>query len=83
MPDHVESRDALTARQLPEMQLSTAENPLTAPRLPPDGLNAAQRARHRFEVVGNAIGMSVVLITFGKERVKPTLHPIFHNSKKA
>ncbi|KAJ4359723.1 uncharacterized protein N0V89_000279 [Didymosphaeria variabile] len=55
MPDNPESRDSLTTRQLPEMQLSTADNPLTAPRLPPDGLTTAQRAQHRFSVKGNAI----------------------------
>ncbi|KAJ4295419.1 hypothetical protein N0V90_007431 [Kalmusia sp. IMI 367209] len=55
MPSAPENRDDLTARQLPEMKLSTAENPLTAPRLPPENLSAAQRAQHRFSVKGNAI----------------------------
>lgn len=58
MPDNTESRESLTSRQLPEMQLSSADNPLTAPRLPPEGLSAAQRAQHRFSVRGNAIGVS-------------------------
>ncbi|EUC45045.1 hypothetical protein COCMIDRAFT_96626 [Bipolaris oryzae ATCC 44560] len=50
-----EDRAALVNRQLPEMTLSTADNPLTAPQLPPEGLTAAQRAQYRFQVKGNAI----------------------------
>lgn len=57
MPDNADERAALVNRQLPEMQLSTAENPLTAPQPPPDNLNAAQRAQYRFQVKGNAISM--------------------------
>ncbi|KAF2706410.1 2-deoxy-D-gluconate 3-dehydrogenase [Pleomassaria siparia CBS 279.74] len=52
--DHV-SREALKSRQLPEMTLSTADNPLTAPILPPSNLSAVQRAQYRFQVTGNAI----------------------------
>ncbi|KAF2830475.1 NAD(P)-binding protein [Ophiobolus disseminans] len=37
------------------MTLSTADNPLTAPRPPPDNLSAAQRTAYRFQVNGNAI----------------------------
>ncbi|KAF1977405.1 NAD(P)-binding protein [Bimuria novae-zelandiae CBS 107.79] len=55
MSDDPESRESLKMRQLPEMVLSTADNPLTAPRLPPEGLSAAQRAQHRFSVKGNVI----------------------------
>ncbi|KAF2116274.1 hypothetical protein BDV96DRAFT_645605 [Lophiotrema nucula] len=56
MPDeNPESRESLTSRQLPEMVLSTADNPLTAPRPPPDSLSSVQRAQYRFQVKGNAI----------------------------
>lgn len=55
MPENTEDRAALVNRQLPEMTLSTAENPLTAPRPPPENLSVAQRAQYRFQVEGNAI----------------------------
>jgi hypothetical protein len=55
MPEKSEDRASLVNRQLPEMTLSTAENPLTAPRPPPDSLTPAQRAAYRFQVKGNAI----------------------------
>lgn len=55
MPEDTEDRASLVNRQLPEMVLSTAENPLTAPRPPPDNLTAAQRVAYRFQVKGNAI----------------------------
>ncbi|KAL5115835.1 hypothetical protein ACEQ8H_006237 [Pleosporales sp. CAS-2024a] len=48
-------RAALVNRQLPEMVLSTANNPLTAPQPPPDHLTTAQRVGYRFQVTGNAI----------------------------
>jgi hypothetical protein len=55
----VTTRDALTARVLPEMTLGTgAPGSLTAP-LPPllSDLSASQRAAERFAVKGNAISM--------------------------
>jgi sorbose reductase len=52
-----EERAALVNRNIPEMVLSTADNPLTAPRPPPQGLSTAQRAQYRFQVKGNAISM--------------------------
>ncbi|KAH7092940.1 hypothetical protein FB567DRAFT_159282 [Paraphoma chrysanthemicola] len=55
MPENADDRAALVNRQLPEMVLSTAENPLTAPRPPPDNLTVAQRIAYRFQVKGNAI----------------------------
>ncbi|KAK3210356.1 hypothetical protein GRF29_44g2443573 [Pseudopithomyces chartarum] len=55
MADETELRESLTARQLPEMTLSTEDNPLTAPKLPPDNFSAAQRAQYRFSVTGNVI----------------------------
>jgi hypothetical protein len=55
MPENAEDRSSLVNRQLPEMVLSTADNPLTAPRPPPDNLSAAQRTAYRFQVKGNAI----------------------------
>lgn len=55
MPENAEDRSALVNRQLPEMTLSTAENPLTAPQPPPDDLSPAQRSQYRFQVKGNAI----------------------------
>lgn len=55
MPADGEDRAALVNRQLPEMTLSTADNPLTAPRPPPEDLSIAQRAQYRFQVKGNAI----------------------------
>ncbi|PVI05045.1 NAD(P)-binding protein [Periconia macrospinosa] len=48
-------RASLTSRKLPEMKLSTADNPLTAPKGPPNGLTNAQRAEFRFKVSGNVI----------------------------
>lgn len=56
MPD---DRSSLVNRQLPEMTLSTADNPLTAPRPPPPNLSTAQRAQYRFQVKGNAISTFV------------------------
>ncbi|KAH7135924.1 hypothetical protein B0J11DRAFT_519543 [Dendryphion nanum] len=53
MPD--EDRSLLVNRQLPEMTLSTAENPLTIPKPPPDNFTTAQRVQYRFQVKGNAI----------------------------
>lgn len=55
MPENPEERAALVNRQLPEMTLSTADNPLTAPQPPPEGFSVVQRARYRFQVQGNAI----------------------------
>ena len=55
-------RENLTARQLPEMVLSTAENPLTAPQPPPKELKPEEMAKHRFEVKGNAIGTLAVML---------------------
>jgi sorbose reductase len=55
MPENSEDRESLVNRQLPEMVLSTAENPLTAPQPPPDNLTTAQRVAYRFQVNGNAI----------------------------
>ncbi|KAF1956905.1 NAD(P)-binding protein [Byssothecium circinans] len=55
MPENAKDRAALVNRQLPEMKLSTAENPLTAPKPVPQGLSPAQRAQYRFSVKGNAI----------------------------
>jgi hypothetical protein len=55
MPENAEERASLVNRQLPEMALSTAANPLTAPRPPPDNLTGAQRVAYRFQVKGNAI----------------------------
>ncbi|KAF2468491.1 NAD(P)-binding protein [Lindgomyces ingoldianus] len=55
MPDNANERAALVNRQLPEMQLSTLTNPLTAPKPPPDNLSLAQRAQYRFQIKGNAI----------------------------
>lgn len=55
MPDTNDDRASLVNRQLPEMTLSTASNPLTAPQPPPENLSAAQRAAYRFQVKGNAI----------------------------
>ncbi|KAF1997393.1 NAD(P)-binding protein [Amniculicola lignicola CBS 123094] len=55
MPDVPEDRGSLVNRQLPEMVLSTADNPLTVPLPPPPTLSSAQRAQYRFQVKGNAI----------------------------
>lgn len=49
-------RDALTARVLPEMQLSAAANPLTAPLSDNvKGATSIERSVNRFKVEGNAI----------------------------
>ncbi|PSN73674.1 NAD(P)-binding protein [Corynespora cassiicola Philippines] len=48
-------RSELVNRQLPEMTLSTADNPLTAPNPPPEGLKPAERANFRFQVKGNVV----------------------------
>ncbi|KAF2874577.1 hypothetical protein BDV95DRAFT_540114 [Massariosphaeria phaeospora] len=55
MPDAPEDRAGLVDRQIPEMVLSTAGNPLTAPNPPPESLSSAQRAQFRFQIKGNAI----------------------------
>jgi len=55
MAGDAEDRAALVNRQLPEMTLSTADNPLTAPKPPPENLSTAERAQYRFQVKGNAI----------------------------
>lgn len=55
MPEDTEIRAALTARQLPEMVLSKAENPLTAPQPPANTLSTTERVQYRFQVKGNAI----------------------------
>ncbi|ORY13060.1 hypothetical protein BCR34DRAFT_600182 [Clohesyomyces aquaticus] len=55
MAEIVEDRSSLVNRQLPEMQLSTADSPLTAPKPPPEGLSTAKRAQYRFQVKGNVI----------------------------
>ncbi|KAF2020768.1 NAD(P)-binding protein [Aaosphaeria arxii CBS 175.79] len=55
MPDAPEDRSSLVDRLIPEMALSTAGNPLTAPAPPADNLSNAQRADFRFTVPGNAI----------------------------
>lgn len=55
MPGDGDDRAALVNRQLPEMTLSTADNPLTAPKPPPEDLSIAQRAHYRFQVKGNAV----------------------------
>ncbi|CAN9221858.1 unnamed protein product [Alternaria alternata] len=55
MPGDGDDRAALVNRQLPEMTLSTADNPLTAPKPPPHDLSTAQRAQYRFQVKGNAV----------------------------
>jgi len=48
------ARDLLTTRTIPEMVLSEAGSPLTAPLLTPN-LSPAERVAQRFSVVGNAI----------------------------
>jgi len=55
-----EDRASLINRQLPEMTLSTGDNPLTKARPPPQNLKPAEKAQFRFEVHGNAISMSNV-----------------------
>ena len=55
MAGDAEDRAALVNRQLPEMTLSTADNPLTAPKPPPGNLSTVERAQYRFQVKGNAI----------------------------
>ncbi|CAI6315691.1 unnamed protein product [Periconia digitata] len=62
-----DERASLTARQIPEMTLSTASNPLTAPRTPPEGLTNAQRAEHRFKVQGNVVSMCISIADFHVE----------------
>ncbi|KZP33757.1 NAD(P)-binding protein [Athelia psychrophila] len=49
------AREALTARQIPQMSLSSESNPLTAPMPSLDSLRPADRAIKRFAVEGNAI----------------------------
>lgn len=54
-------REALTSRIIPQMILSDASNPLTAPtprKLEDPVLTARDRAIQRFTVSGNAIGKS-------------------------
>ncbi|KAF2642809.1 NAD(P)-binding protein [Massarina eburnea CBS 473.64] len=53
--EDAEDRASLVSRQIPEMKLSTAENPLTAPRPVPQDLKPAEKAQYRFQVKGNAI----------------------------
>lgn len=48
-------RAALASRVLPTMTLSTADNPLTAPLSPLKASTAADRAKQRFSVEGNAV----------------------------
>lgn len=55
MPENADERASLVNRQLPEMQLSWKDNPLTAPIPPPENLIPMQRAQYRFQVKGNAI----------------------------
>lgn len=57
MAEKSEDRASLVNRQLPEMALSTADNPLTAPQPPADDQSTAQRVQYRFQVKGNAISM--------------------------
>lgn len=66
----------MTSRQLPEMQLSTADNPLTAPKPPPDGLTAAQRAQYRFSVKGNAISIHLPHLPHHKIKPLPNTTPV-------
>ncbi|KZP33777.1 NAD(P)-binding protein [Athelia psychrophila] len=49
------AREALTARQIPQMSLSLESNPLTAPLPSLESLRPADRAIKRFTVEGNAI----------------------------
>lgn len=51
----VDPRAALVSRLLPQMTLSTAENPLTAPLPPPSTSSIQERAAARFEIDGNAV----------------------------
>jgi hypothetical protein len=55
MSDHITARDALTSRIIPQMVLSTNENPLTAPITSNRLEDPKQRAGQRFAVHGNAI----------------------------
>ncbi|KAK5946568.1 hypothetical protein PMZ80_000711 [Knufia obscura] len=50
-----EDRAALASRTLPQMTLSTAESPLTAPLPPPQASTPAERATARFRIDGNAV----------------------------
>ncbi|KAF5343461.1 hypothetical protein D9758_011848 [Tetrapyrgos nigripes] len=50
------ARDQLESRVLPQMILSEASNPLTAPLKVPEGLFPSARTERRFSVEGNAIG---------------------------
>jgi len=50
-----DDRAALASRTLPQMTLSTAESPLTAPLPPAQASTAAERAAARFQVEGNAV----------------------------
>ncbi|KAL0571539.1 hypothetical protein V5O48_010430 [Marasmius crinis-equi] len=55
MPADDSARDQLTKRQIPQLVLSTASNPLTAPGILSVDLKPAERAQKRFEIRGNAI----------------------------
>ena len=49
-------RDQLTSRVIPQITLSTRENPLTAVKKIPDTvINPAERAALRFAISGNGI----------------------------
>jgi sorbose reductase len=50
-----DERAALTSREIPQMTLSTASNPLTAPLPAVASTNASERAATRFAVEGNAV----------------------------
>ena len=50
-----DDRAALPSRILPQMSLSTAGNPLTAPLPPPEAASAAERATALFAVDGSAV----------------------------
>ncbi|KAF2203577.1 NAD(P)-binding protein [Delitschia confertaspora ATCC 74209] len=53
--NYSDERANLINRQIPQMQLSTASNPFTAPRLPGNHVRPDKRAEYRFAVRGNAI----------------------------
>ena len=50
-----DERAALASRTIPQMTLSTASNPLTAPLPPIASTSAAERALQRFAIEGNAV----------------------------
>ncbi|KAF7980577.1 hypothetical protein HWV62_37753 [Athelia sp. TMB] len=55
MTTEAATREALTSREIPQMTLSEASNPLTAPLPTLDALQPTDRAVKRFAVEGNAI----------------------------